>query len=61
LPTVYFLLQGFALLFERSRLGRRWRGRFLTALVVAGPLFLLFHPPFVRNIMVPFMAAVGAM
>jgi Membrane bound O-acyl transferase family len=61
LPTLYFLLQGSALLFERSRVGRAWHGWLLTMLIVVGPAFVLFHPPFVRNIMLPFMKATGAL
>jgi len=67
LPMLFFLLQGLALLAERSRAGRAiglnrgWRGRLFTFLVVAGPAFLLFHPPFVRYVMVPFMKWAGAL
>jgi hypothetical protein len=67
LPTLYFVLQGLSLLGERSRAGRvlglghGWRGRCFTLLMVAGPACVLFHPPFVRNIVVPFMQAVGAL
>ena len=57
LPTVYFLLQGAALLVER-RLGS---SRLLTIVVVAAPAFWLFHPPFVRHVILPFMQAVGAL
>ncbi len=67
LPTLYFALQGAALLAERSPaaaaagLGRGWRGWLFTLLVVALPApFLLFHPPFVRNVILPFMRALGA-
>ncbi len=61
LPTLYFLFQGSALLFERSRVGRACQGWLLTMLIVVGPAFVLFHPPFVRNIMLPFMKATGAL
>ncbi len=66
LPTAYFTLQGLAAAFERSRAGRRiglrqgWRGRAFTLLIVGAPAFFLFHPPFVRNIMLPMMEATGA-
>lgn len=66
LPTLYFVIQGAALLVERSKLARRiglgdgWRGRGFTALVVAGPACGLFHPPFARLVVLPFLAAIGA-
>jgi hypothetical protein len=52
--------------FERSRVGKRLglrrgvRGWLYTALFTAGPAFWLFHPPFVRNVVLPFMRAIGA-
>lgn len=66
-PTLYFLLQGAAFFFERAALarqwglGRGWRGWAFTALVVIGPLGLLFHPPFVATIIVPMMRALGGL
>ena len=65
-PTLYFIVQALALLAERSRLGRGLglgrgeRGRVWTIAAVALPAFGLFHPPFVRGIIVPFMKACGA-
>jgi hypothetical protein len=65
-PTLFFTIQAVALLGERSRagralgLGRGWRGRLSTLLVVALPAYGLFHPPFVRRIIAPFMRALGA-
>jgi hypothetical protein len=65
-PTVFFAIQAVALLFERSRLGQAvglghgWRGWLYTASVLALPAYMLFHPPFVKNIIVPFMSALGA-
>jgi alginate O-acetyltransferase complex protein AlgI len=67
LPTLYFLFQGTAVLLERTPAartlgsGRGWRGWLFTALVVAGPAVALFHPPFIHNVLVPFMEAVGAL
>lgn len=59
-PTVFFLLQAVGLFTERSALGQRlglargFRGWAFAMLVLVGPLVLLFHPPFVRTIVVPF-------
>lgn len=67
LPTLYFVAQGFGLLAERSKFGRRLGlgkgavGWAFTALVVAGPALALFHTPFVMNIIVPFLAVLGAL
>ncbi len=64
LPTVYFLLQGIGVLFERSAAGRRtglgrgWTGRLFCAAVVLGPVLLLFHPPFIERVAVPMLGAV---
>ena len=66
LPTLYFLIQGMGLLFERSQLGRRigtrkgLTGRLFCIAVVLGPVFLLFHQPFVERMMVPMLAALGS-
>lgn len=65
-PTFFFVLQGAALLAERSPAGRRlglgrggWRGWLFTVLALVLPAGLLFHPPFVRAVIVPFLAALG--
>lgn len=34
-------------------------GRIFTMVVTAGPAFWLFHPAFVRNVMLPFLHAIG--
>jgi hypothetical protein len=66
LPTAYFLLQGAAVLFERSPLGRGiglargWRGWVFTLTVTAGPAFWLFPPPFVRLVTLPMLDVMGA-
>jgi len=66
LPTAYFLLQGAAVLIERSVLGRRFglgtgfRGWLFTAVCAGGPAFWLFHPAFVKNVIVPMLHAIGA-
>ncbi|HEY8185059.1 MAG TPA: MBOAT family protein [Pyrinomonadaceae bacterium] len=65
-PTFFFGTQAVAMFAERSRSGRAiglghgWRGRLFALLVLVLPAFGLFHPPFVRNIIVPFMHALGA-
>jgi uncharacterized protein YqjF (DUF2071 family) len=66
LPTAYFAVQGGALLLERSNLGRGWglgrgiAGRAFAAACVVAPLPWLFHPTFVRNVVLPLLAAMGA-
>ncbi|MFO0881107.1 MAG: MBOAT family protein [Gemmataceae bacterium] len=65
-PTVFFLLQGVGILVERSRaggaigLGGGWRGWLFTMAVLVVPLGLLFHRPFVLQVVVPFLQAMGA-
>ena len=65
-PTFYFLLQGIALLVERSRAGQRfglgagWRGRCFAVLVVVAPVGWLFPPVFVSNVILPMLQAIGA-
>ncbi len=60
-PTAYFLIQGLAMLFERTVLARRigiGRGRLgwaYTQLVVFAPAALLFHRPFVERAMAPLL------
>ena len=66
LPSIYFAAQGLGLLLERSRAGRRlglglgWKGRLFALFVVAGPAFWLFHPPFIHNVILPMLRAIGA-
>jgi hypothetical protein len=52
-PTVFFGVQAVGMMIERSF----WRGRLLTLLTLIVPATILFHPPFVRNIILPFMRA----
>ena len=62
LPTGYFLLQGLAVLGERKwNALRRGISGWLFTIVVAVPAYWLFHPPFVRHVIVPFMQAIGAL
>jgi alginate O-acetyltransferase complex protein AlgI len=66
LPTGYFVLQGLAVVSERSAPGRRlglgrgWRGWVFTVVMTAGPAFWLFPPPFVHNVILPMLAVIGA-
>ena len=65
-PTAFFLLQPLAMLVERSRKGRRMglgkgvRGWAFTMAALAAPALALFHPPFVVDVIVPFMDDIGA-
>ena len=67
LPTAYFLFQGLGVAVERSTLGKklglrgRLRGWLFMAVVAAGPVFWLFHPPFVLHVIIPFMKAIHAL
>lgn len=60
-PTLFFTLQAGAIALERSRagralgLGRGVRGWAFAVLAIGGTVGLLFHPPFVREVMVPFL------
>jgi predicted DCC family thiol-disulfide oxidoreductase YuxK len=66
LPTLYFLIQGLGVIAERSRfgrflgLGRGLRGWLFTFCITAGPVFALFHPPFVKHVILPMLTAIGA-
>jgi hypothetical protein len=67
LPTTYFMIQGFGLLIEHSKLGKRlklrrgWVGWLFTAAVTLGPVQLLFHRPFIERGVMPFLQAIGAL
>jgi len=66
LPTCYFVLQGLGVLFERSLPGKRLglgsgpRGWLFALLCAGAPAYLLFHPWFVRGVILPFLTAIGA-
>ncbi len=65
-PTCYFVLQGMGVLFERSLPGKRLgldsgtRGWLFAVFCAAAPAYLLFHPWFVRGVILPFLMAIGA-
>lgn len=65
-PTAFFAIQGVAMVIERSAFGRQlglgsgWSGRLFAIAVLLVPAGLLFHPPFVVGIIVPFMRVLGA-
>jgi len=67
LPSGYFMLQGLGVTLERSELGKQlalqsgFRGWLFMFLVAAGPVFWLFHPPFVLHVILPFMHAIHAL
>jgi hypothetical protein len=66
-PTLFFTIQGVAVVIERSALGRRigfgrgMMGRSFAMLSLVAPLPLLLHRPFVVGIITPFMHAIGAL
>jgi hypothetical protein len=66
LPTCYFVLQGLGVLFERSMPGKRLglgsgtRGWLFAVFCAGAPVYLLFHPWFVRGVILPFLVAIGA-
>ncbi|HEV2691820.1 MAG TPA: DCC1-like thiol-disulfide oxidoreductase family protein [Verrucomicrobiae bacterium] len=66
LPTAYFLIQGLGVVFERTIIGRKLGlgrgvcGWLFTVLITAAPAFWLFHPPFIHNVILPMLTAIGA-
>ncbi len=67
LPTCYFLLQGFGILATRSSTGKQLglsrgiAGRIFAWLLIIGPAFWLFPPPFIERVMRPFLQAIKAL
>jgi hypothetical protein len=67
LPTMYFMIQGAGVMVERSSVGKRLglrqgaRGWIFMAAFTALPAFWLFHPPFIRRVILPFMQAIHAL
>lgn len=60
MPTAYFLLQAVGLLLERKLRLRGVVARLFAAVVLLGPAPLLFPMDFVRNVILPFLTALGA-
>lgn len=66
LPTGYFVIQGLGVVAERTAFGKRLglgqgvTGWCFTMFVAAAPAPLLFPPPFLRNIILPMLQALGA-
>jgi hypothetical protein len=64
-PTLYFLIQGAGLQLERTAWGRRAGlargvgGWVFTMALTALPVTLLFPRPFVMDVIVPFLEALG--
>ena len=65
LPTLYFLIQGLGVLVERTRVARRFglrasgaMARIFTAIVVIAPVALLFPPPFLTRVILPFLEVI---
>jgi len=65
-PTLFLGIQAAGMFIERSRIGRAaglangWRGWLFAMTMLVLPAYGLFHPPFVRNIILPFMRALHA-
>ena len=65
-PTLYFLIQGLGAVLERSPfgrglgLGRGARGWFFALLVTVAPVMWLFPRPFINNVILPMLTAIGA-
>lgn len=65
-PTLFFLIQGIAILISRSRFGRKvglrhgFTGWCFAMLVLLLPAAILFHPAFVKTVIIPFMKTLGA-
>lgn len=66
LPFAYFLLQGGGVLFQRSKMSRALglsrgaRGWLFMFIITAAPAYWLFHPTFVRNVILPMLQTIGA-
>jgi hypothetical protein len=65
-PTLYFVIQAFGVWFEKTTPGRRMglgrgiRGWIWVLVITVGPVPLLFHPPFVTEVIAPFFKTLAA-
>lgn len=61
-PTTYFLLQALGMdLSRRLHLREGWVCRVWTLVFLILPAGLLFHPPFIHHVMLPFLKAIVAL
>ena len=62
LPTLYFIIQAIGMSIERNKafckLPRSLKYVF-TYLIIAGPAIILFHPPFMKTVILPFIQTLG--
>ena len=58
-PTMYFLLQSIGIALARRF--KPFNSRLFTWIALIVPLGLLFHPPFVHRVMIPFFHSIGAL
>ena len=60
---LYFMIQWFGMRMEKTKWGRRtlrrsWLGRVYAFLILILPVKLLFHDPFMYNVIIPFIHAI---
>jgi hypothetical protein len=66
LPTIYFLIQGAGLMFERTVAARKFglrrgiKGWLFTVAITVGPAFWLFNPTFITRVILPFLHVLNA-
>lgn len=58
LPTAYFMLQAVGVFIQRKT---GWKNWFFTHAFTALPAVVLFHPPFVERVMLPFLQTLKAL
>lgn len=67
LPTAYFLFQAIGILLERKLFKniksteKKYARWVFTHFFTIMPAYILFHPPFVKVVMIPFFQAIGAL